>query len=416
LIDDFEGPTSSYSDSVSNINVVQDQAGNWRDGYWFAYSDGTPSFAAGTGYASSTALECSGTMNVDAGFVFTFTQPGTGCAHNCGVTYYDATVGGRYTGISFYAKLASVPSAICHGTLPLQVDLVDNGAVTDHIVAVPLTTTWQQFTIYYDQAGNANGQVAANSLGEIKFMPQNLGTAAFSYDFLLDDIQLVTGADPTPPTPVPAKMIADFVQGSNQVITNSGLYYSGSSTGNTGYWFTYSDTFGSTTCPVTGSSFFPDSPGYGGTNDFAGHFSGVVAPAGPPNYPFMATGLNFLKNPGPVNISAYTGIQFYAKIGPSATASGVWVKFPETKTATVAEGGDGSCTTGGCDNHYTFDQTGLTTSWTLYTIPFSSLAQQPYYGTTVSWDPTSVIGIQWEEDNTYAGTTVDLWLDNITFY
>lgn len=451
LIDNFMGTGGSGSDSVSQIYVIQDESGHWRDGYWFVTNDvGVTTILSGTGTVDANAIEQSVTFNPSgtSGFdqlSFTFTNPaGT---LNSGVSFYDATVGGLYNGISFWAKVKTMPTTICGGTVPFWVDFVDNGAVTDHQVAAPFTTSWQQFTVYFNQAGwdlledGSSTALKPVSIQAVKFAPQNLGTNNFNIDFLIDDVQLIKTTPPPPPATAGTTLLSDFGDGANHLVFyNTAPFYAGAASGRSGYWYVFADNFsvGTSECPngaVSGTGFFPDSPGYGGIQDFAARIFGIVGAAcGPPytNCPFAGLGFNFLKPAGPYDASAWAttdfahGLQFYAKWGPSSNAGGVFVKFPEMETATTAEGGN--CVGGGvngmgqtlqCDDHYCYElTTQITTTWQLQQIPMTTpiLATQGWGNMTAAWDPVSLIGVQWELDNTFAGANYDLWVDDVSFY
>lgn len=428
LIDDFRGTGGYGNDSISAIYSTQDENGKWRDGYWYAASDGQTVINSGTGTVNPTCIEYASTFTTFAKLVFTFTNPaGT---NNAGVTYYDATVGSRYTGISFWAKVNVMPTTVCGNSVPFWVDFVDSQPVSDHSAAVPFTTSWQKFTIYFNQVGFDGPTADANStalnpvsIASIAFMPQNLGTAGFNVDFSIDDIRLISTTQPAAPTAPSVKMIDDFADGNNQVIAYNGSPFdAGTSSGRNGFWFVSADNFGvgTTQCPngtVNGTVLFPDGPGYGGSQDFAAHMSGVMgsdcSTRGYSNCVYALMGCNFLQPAGPVNGSTFTGIQFYAKWGVTSNSPGIWVKVPQSTTAGTTEGG--TCSSN-CDNHFCSDVTTITTSWSLIQVPFSSLTQQPYWGTTVTWDPTSLIGVQYELDNSMFGATYDLWVDNLSFY
>jgi hypothetical protein len=449
LIDDFEGATSTYSDSVSNIFVIQDQAGNWRDGYWYGYSDGTFSFGPGAGYNSATALECQSTQTNDAGFCLTFTNPGPGCSHNCAVTYYNASVGG-YTGISFWAKLNSMPAALCENAMPLEVDMVDNSAVTDHYQVLPLTTTWTQFTVYYDHmlSGGVSGTaVNPASISTIKFMPLSLGVTVttFSCDFLLDDIQFVTGADPNPPTAFSSNMIDDFENGINQSEWN----YNGTIT-KPGYWYTYAGDGGNGTppppdpnssifsvCPLAGERngvVFLSTTGY--NSYWALHVTGVW---GDETYPFIGTGLNLQEPRAQTDLTALNGMTYYAKYGTTNAGVSMYVKFPNGYT----DPSGGVCTACSNDHGAGFQ---WTSNWVQYTVSFKNTGavnypvQQQYWGVpgpgssppvTIDWQTgtygghtftpeSTVYAVQFQTNGSTAtnskGVTYDYWVDNIAFY
>lgn len=428
LIDDFKGTGGSGSDSTSGIYSIQDENNKWRDGYWYAASDGPTVIFSGTGTVNPTCIEYATNFATYAKLVFTFTNPSG--SNNAGVTFYDATVGGRYTGISFWAKINTMPTTVCGTSVPFWVDFVDSQPVSDHSAALPFTTSWKQYTVYFNQVGfdgppNDANSTALNpvSITAIAFAPQNEGIAAFQVDFSVDDVRLVSSAAPAAPTAPSANMIDDFADGNNQVIVNNGSAFdAGSASGRNGFWFVSADNFGvgTTQCPngsVNGTVVFPDGPGYGGTQDFAAHMFGVMgtdcSTRSYSNCVYALMGCNFLQPSGPVNCSSFTGIQFYAKWGGSSNTPGIWVKVPQSTTAGTSEGG--TCSSN-CDNHFCSNVTSITTSWQLIQVPFSGLTQQLYWGTVVTWDPTSLIGVQYELDNTQFGKTYDLWVDNLSFY
>ncbi|HJT24784.1 MAG TPA: hypothetical protein VJ873_09420, partial [bacterium] len=158
IIDDFEQTGGSPNDS-GNIYQITDQNGKLRDGNWFDFTDAgstaVTNFASSPAQSGTYAAEFSGTMNLAssyAGFGFSFTNPNDGGA-NQGVSFYDATVAGtgNYTGIVFYAKVQSMSVSNCTGTQSIWVDLVDNSASPDHILAIPVTAAYQPYTIFYNQ-------------------------------------------------------------------------------------------------------------------------------------------------------------------------------------------------------------------------------------------------------------------------
>jgi hypothetical protein len=431
LIDDFNGTGGSGSDSVSNICVVQDQNGHYRDGSWYAASgDGSTVISSGSGTVDPTCIEYATTFSTNAQLIFTFTNPsGT---RNAGVSYYDATVGGRYTGISFWGKAKTLPSTICGSAMPMWVDFVDNQSVTDHTIAVPFTTSWQQYTIYFNQVGwdQVNGasdgnSVALNpvSLMAVKFEPQNLSTSNFNVDFLIDDIQLVSSAAPAAPTPIPANLIDDFGEGKITVITYNGSpFYAGTSSGRNGPWFAYADTTGTNECPngVNQSSFFPDAPGYGGPMDFAMHFSGTLIMAGG----WAGEGCNFSQtgfNVNKYNGSGFTGFTYYVKSAYSnsymALLSDDWTECP-----TGCSGAASLCGTTGyplCYADAIYNPGTAPLAWTKVTAPFTEFGN-PGWGWTTSTvtppDTANLYGLKFQLGSSSAVANYDLWVDNVSFY
>ena len=427
MLDDFEG--TGGTDNISALYSLTDQTGTLRDGTWSAQSGtGATIITSGTGNPG-TAIEYATSISAS------YAQLTMNLLSSANP--YDATVGGRYYGISFSAKINSLPTNIaCNSpggngmsTMAMYVDFVDNQTPADHIVAIPVTVGWQNYTIYFDQAGfdanlDANSlPLIPTSLIAIKFQPQSLGTNGFNFDFLIDNIQLVSTTDPGAPVQaINPKMIDDFENGDNQVILNSGgKYYAPTSTGRSGYWFAFADGNGTGTseCPngiVGGSTLFVDSPGYGGTTGdpgFAAHFTGAIGAAGPP-YCYAGLGFDFNGANSAYDATGggtYTGVQFYWKNDPgTATACSVGFQSPDTN---AAEGSD----------IYQDALTGITTTWTLVQIPLECTTctpagplKQQGFGTAVAWTPTQVYGMQWEFANGQAGQNFGLWIDNLSFY
>ncbi|HEY5037491.1 MAG TPA: hypothetical protein VIJ93_00305, partial [bacterium] len=251
LIDDFEGTGGAPSDG-SQVYVIKDQNNNWRDGYWFSYDSATNIVinTAAPGRIGGSSVEATGilpTNSAFAGFGFSFTNSANpGCLNNCGVTYYDGTVGG-YTGITFWAKMGSMPTSICSNAYAVKVDLVDS-TLADRIIVLPFTTTWTQFTVYYNQFAG----LTPTALYQLKWEPTDPMTAGqMNYDILIDDVQFVSTVNAAP-TPIPAALVDNFEDGDNQSIAANGF---------TNYWYTYNDaTATGVNCPKDGASggtFFP---------------------------------------------------------------------------------------------------------------------------------------------------------------
>lgn len=418
LIDDFENQGTGDNTQIADM---KDQNGKYRNGYWFDYGssnvgDSQSIVYTSAGYSSTNAVECSGalgTQTSDAGFGFSLVDPTN--PESTGVTYYDATVGGLYTGISFYAKANSIPVTNCTGFQPILVNFVDDSG-TDRTVAIPLTTTWTQFTIYFNQAistGSAGTLVDATNLYQIKFEPQGNGVSNYNFDFLIDDIDLVSSAAPVAATPVPSNVLSTMQNGTNQIMYPAAIAQAQTP----GYWYTVTDTYGTTMCPsgATGTIFFQSAPGQSNAGtDFAAHIAGVMYTNLGANYPYAEMGFNFINGTPPVAIdlgtysgcSATSSFSFYMK---SADANAVW--FSCSSAGTTAS----SDTCGESIN--------ATAGWVQYTVPFSSMntqgwgVTQPYLfsgtgaGQTGTPPYQQAIAPTWEV--TTSGATYDVWVDNI---
>ena len=300
LLDDFESVGGAGQDNDVNIYSVTDENGVLRNGYWYNYADGAPTTALSAGNPGN-ALECSGTETYDAGFGFTFLNAGTA---------YDATVAGtgNYTGISFDAKVNSMPSTNCTGTQVVLVDFITAGPV-DHLLAIPLTitTSWQSFTLYYNQALTKTGAALdPTQLEKVEFQPQGSSAANYAFDISLDNIKLTNTTAPAPASPLPPTVIDDMSNGSAQIEWGS----------NPGYWYTYDD--GSAMCPsgATNTKFFLTAPGHAGagTSTFCARIWSAASPA----YAGMGFWLNGA-NTDNSDISAYNQLVFWMKSTVSVT-------------------------------------------------------------------------------------------------
>jgi hypothetical protein len=113
----------------------------------------------------------------------------------------------------------------------------------------------------------------------------------------------------------------------------------------------------------------------------------------------------------PYDVSAYKGIQFYAKIA-SGTTSILKLLIPTT----YSDPDGGQCSGTGanqCDDHLFFPLSGLKTTWDLYQVNFSALAQVGFGLKQSSLDPTSVYSLQFVLST--KPLPVDIWLDDIAF-
>jgi endoglucanase len=190
-------------------------------------------------------------------------------------------------------------------------------------------------------------------------------------------------------------VIDDFEDGNNQVRLLDGR---------NGPLYTYADSAGSTITPAAGSTFAPATPG-NGTSARAAHFSGTLAGS---SSVFAGFGADMLAPKALYSASKYTGISFFAKKGSASASSAVRVKVPDRNTDPTG----GVCTS--CFNDFGADLT-LTTTWTKFTIPFSSMAQLAGWGAPrpAHIDSTGVLSVQFQV--TAPGAAYDIWIDDLTF-
>jgi hypothetical protein len=188
-----------------------------------------------------------------------------------------------------------------------------------------------------------------------------------------------------------ADLIDDLESGTGSIIATNGRV---------GAWYTYNDESPQgTQTPLMGMTFAPAGPGY---------MSALGAQTVGSGFAVWGAGMGFdLNNNGvtrlPYNVSAYSGIVFWAK--GNAT---VRVKLPTTTITPVAE--SGTCTAQCSDAHGM--AIALTGSWTQYSIAFSQLAQEGW-GLAASFEGDKVLAIQFQ---VAANVGFDFWIDDIGFY
>jgi endoglucanase len=214
-----------------------------------------------------------------------------------------------------------------------------------------------------------------------------------------------TGGAAGPPSPgpmtVPDKdcpqdfVIDDTEDNNNQVLIQKGR---------NGYWYTFVDKAGSTITPPSQSTFIMSAGGANGSQH-AAHMMGKMAGAGAPL--FAGMGFSFTDPKAPYDATAFTGVSFFAKIGPGSTAD-IRLKVPDTNTDPAGK----VCTE--CFNDFGVDLT-LTDQWKRYTVPFATMKQMEGWGAPhpASVDKSKIFGLQWQVTQT--GATYDVWVDNVQF-
>ncbi len=208
-----------------------------------------------------------------------------------------------------------------------------------------------------------------------------------------------TAAPPPGPTTVsdkdcPAEFTVDDAEdNNNQILLQKGRK---------GYWYTFVDKAGTTLSPPAGTKFIMSA---GGPKDsqHAAHMIGKVSGAGDPL--FAGMGFSFTDPKGPYNATEYTGVSFYAKVGPGSTKN-VRLKVPDADTDPVGK----KCTE--CFNDFGADLT-LTDQWQKYTVPFATMKQMEGWGSPnpSTIDKSTLYGLQWQV--TAQGAAFDVWVDNV---
>ena len=175
-----------------------------------------------------------------------------------------------------------------------------------------------------------------------------------------------------------------------------------------GYWYTYNDkTTGAVQVPDPGVLFKATAGGSTATPLFAATTSG-------PAFTVYGAGMGFdfnntSKKSCPYNASVYTGIKFWAKANTTGVSLKAMIKIPATSSA--ADGG--TCATACSDHFFLKPAPVLTTTWTEYTLPFASIAQEGFGTPPATFDKANLLGVQFQVP---VGVAFDFSVDDITFY
>lgn len=126
-------------------------------------------------------------------------------------------------------------------------------------------------------------------------------------------------------------------------------------------------------------------------------------------------GADFVDGKGVYDISKFTGLRFWAKVGTGKNTkhrvqiSDVTTEAAGLKCKTAA----GTANDELCGNHWGVGLT-LTTAWKSYEVSFATLKQQPGWGkTAAAIDLTQVYGLQ---ITAAASANVDLWVDQFELF
>jgi hypothetical protein len=188
----------------------------------------------------------------------------------------------------------------------------------------------------------------------------------------------------------PSGVIDDLEDGNSQILTNEDRG---------GYWYTYSDSFGTTITPE--DEFAPSAGGANGSSR-AAHISGKTG-----DRKNVWAGMAFaLANPkGPYDASKYKGISFWARRGSNKSTAQVYFRVPDGNT--TPDGG--VCKD--CFNDFAANVK-LNTQWTKYTFPFDSLKQEPGWGEPrPRITPSKIYELQWQIKT--RNVDFDVWVDDV---
>jgi len=221
---------------------------------------------------------------------------------------------------------------------------------------------------------------------------------------------------PTPRSFAIGPLLDDMEDGDNASYWGGYWYtYDDGANGGTSYAVPMSDTWANSHS-ITTAPFYMQHPGCdtSGNNvatGFSARMTGLVTNTY--TYGFVGMGNTFLNPQGPVSLTyvhGWKGVSFWVK-GDGKTYK---MKIGSVNPMFLLSVND---------NFYEWSFTASST-WTKITVPFTSMTQEPYWGTVLP--VTSVadcldmaVNIQWQcqgADVIGNNATVDLALDNVTFY
>jgi hypothetical protein len=114
----------------------------------------------------------------------------------------------------------------------------------------------------------------------------------------------------------------------------------------------------------------------------------------------------------PYDVSAYSGIRFYAKVA-SGTQASLKLLIPTTYSDPMGGKCDDSVALKKCNDHLYYPVTSLKTTWDVYECDFSGLMQQGFGLPQASLDPTSVYSVQFTLLTKLLAA--DIWIDDVAF-
>ncbi len=166
--------------------------------------------------------------------------------------------------------------------------------------------------------------------------------------------------------------------------------------GRGGWWYTYAD---ETSSIEPAGAFVPAEGGANGSG-YAARMQGQI---GSKQYPFAGMGFNFIDPKMVYDLSSCEGLSFFAKKGSAQAISAVRFKVGDVNT--VPEGGV-------CKDCYNDLDVSLTEEWTQYSVKFSELRQEPYWGEPrPAIDAARVFQLQWQVKD--PSGPFDVWVDDV---
>jgi endoglucanase len=190
-------------------------------------------------------------------------------------------------------------------------------------------------------------------------------------------------------------LVDDAEDNNNQVLVRGGR---------SGYWYTFVDKAGSSITPPAQITFLM-SPGGATGSRYAPRMMGKLATSGQPL--FAGMGFSFTDPKAAYDVSPFSGVSFYAKVGPGSTTT-VRLKAPDVDTDPAGK----VCSE--CFNDFGADLT-LSQEWEKHVVAFAAMKQMDGWGAPhpAAIDKSKLYGLQWQV--TEPGASYDVWIDRVAF-
>lgn len=197
----------------------------------------------------------------------------------------------------------------------------------------------------------------------------------------------------------------------------------------TGFWLfaNEEDAMGMTE-PMPGANVVPEeilcptSGLCGGTVTYAMHVSGggytTYGPSLSKDNVFPSTAMPGTFDGMPMDVSTYTGIQFWSRKGNAGSNAQIGITLNDDTSAPAAGLCDEAAIAGTPMSKACFDgfyaKVSATSSWKLHRIPFSMLKQQGFGNVSADamFHPDKLYGVSFN----LPMSTFDLWIGNVAFY
>lgn len=127
----------------------------------------------------------------------------------------------------------------------------------------------------------------------------------------------------------------------------------------------------------------------------------------------LSAGMAYSTQPEPSDLSAFTGIRFWARVGEQNTSS-VRAQFQDGQTRPEGE----QCVNSPGDPEECYNGFGITlspidTRWRMYELKFSQMTQRDFGHRAAALDPAHIYSFEFNLD---PNSVFDLWVDDLWFF